>query len=392
MILPLKTKNQPESPPYATFSLIALNIVIYVCTSNGLFIRDSVVEQFALTHANVGPLTLFSSMFLHGDIFHIAGNMWFLWLLGAAVEGRLKTIKFVLLYFLSGLCGDGLHLVMTIGQQDVPSLGASGAIMGLLGAALWMFPHSKMVVGYFFGWWWYGLWEWRMWGVALYYLGFDLLGVVMSSGSDGIAHFAHLGGALGGFLVALAMRVGRDDVVVSDAKSTLTDVGDLRVLSKHELGQMVGSQPNNAELALAWMNRSLQYGSLPGADVTQHFLRHGREIVRNGDIEQVGAAVFNLSQQPGAVPAQLLLDAATRLERESRPQLAKPLLERAISAADCTDAVAESAIFKLGMIEEAWFQNHAKALELFQEHARRWPMSPMDAQVKARIAVLSSRI
>lgn len=391
MLLPIKTKNPPESPPYATLGLIALNIIVYICTSNGLEIRESVVTGFALTHANVSPLTLLSSMFLHGDILHILGNMWFLWLLGAAVEGRLKTLKFLLLYLIAGLTGSGLHLLVTMSQNDLPSLGASGAIMGLMGAALWMFPFSKMKIFYFFGLWWYGIWEWRMWGVALYYLGFDILEAALFGGLDGVAHFAHLGGALGGFLVALALKAKRDDPTVSDAKSELAESSDLRALTKFELSKLALGQPDNQDVAMAWMSRSLEYGNRPAPDCTTHFLKHARGLSRTGDVDQVGAAFFNLSETPGAVPAQVLFDAGVRLEREGRPQLALPILERVLRAPDCTDSLAESATFKLGMIQEAWYQNHARALELFEEFDRRWPLSPMEGQVKERIRVLRGK-
>src|SRR5512135_1416160 len=121
MFIPVRTKNPPERPPVVTIGLIALNVLIYAFTSDGFEVRDEVVSQFALTHANAGPLTLFSSMFLHGGAMHILGNMWFLWILGAAVEGRLGHLKYLALYLLSGLTGDGLHLLMTAGQNDAPS-------------------------------------------------------------------------------------------------------------------------------------------------------------------------------------------------------------------------------------------------------------------------------
>lgn len=391
MFLPIKTKNPPESPPYATFALIALNVIVYACTSNGLEVRESVVKNFALTHANASPLTLFSSMFLHGDILHILGNMWFLWLLGAAVEGRLKTGKFLLLYLVAGLVGDGLHLLMTMSQNDVPSLGASGAIMGLLGAALWMFPFSKVKVFYWFSLWWHGVWEWRMWGVALYYLGFDIVEAAVFGGLDGVAHFAHIGGALGGFLVALAFRAKRDDPVVSDAKSELADANDLRALSKFDLSRLAMSQQDNKDIALAWMSRCVEYGGIPPQDCVEHFLKHARILAREGDIDQVGPAFFNLSEVQGRVPSNVLFDVGVRLEKEGRPQLAVPLLERVLRAPDCTDSIAEGAVFRLGMAQEAWFQNHAKALEWFEYFQQRWPMSPMEPQVKERVRVLRQR-
>ncbi len=392
MILPYKTKNPPESLPAATIGLIALNILIYVFTSNGLEIREEVVKQFALTHTNLGPVTLLSSMFLHGSIFHILGNMWFLWLLGAAVEGRLKTFKFVLLYLVSGLVGDALHLAMTMNHPNIPSLGASGAIMGLMGAALWMFPHSRMKVFYWFGIFWHGTWEWRMWGVALYYLGFDIVDALLFSGLDGVAHFAHLGGALGGFLTALAFRANRDDVEVSDAKSELSDSSDLTSLTKFELEKLAKGQPESKEIALAWMVRGSDYGGYPSQECINHFLKHASALVKDGELDAFLHVLVNLSSKDGVVPAKILFDAGVRAEKEARAQIAISLLERSLKQPDCSDSIAESACFKLGQINESWFQNYSRALEWYEYTLKRWPMSSLEVQMKDRIRYLNGKL
>ena len=150
MILPVKAKNLPESFPYVTVALITLNVIIYCFTAEyGLFIRESVVDQWALKGSDFFSVNLLTSMFLHADPFHLLGNMWFLYLFGFAVEGRMKAIKFTVLYLVSGFCGDLLHqLFFGITQPDIPGLGASGAIMGVMGAAIFIFPHSRIKVVY----------------------------------------------------------------------------------------------------------------------------------------------------------------------------------------------------------------------------------------------------
>lgn len=110
MLLPVKAKNPPESVPYGTIGLIAINILIYALTSEyGLIIREEVVDAWAFKSMDFPSVTLLTSMFLHIDVWHILGNMWFLYLFGFAVEGRLKSGKFLLLYFASGFGGDLMH-------------------------------------------------------------------------------------------------------------------------------------------------------------------------------------------------------------------------------------------------------------------------------------------
>ena len=93
MIIPFRTKNPPEHFPYVTLILIVVNVLIYFLTSLGnycLRIDDTVIEQFAVTHNTLNLWRLTTAMFLHANLEHIIGNMLFLWIFGAAVEGRLR--------------------------------------------------------------------------------------------------------------------------------------------------------------------------------------------------------------------------------------------------------------------------------------------------------------
>ncbi len=390
MILPLRTKNAPESVPYVTWTLIGANVLIFFLTSHWLVVRDDVAERFALTREGLSPLTLLSSMFLHGDILHLAGNMWFLYLLGRMVEGRLRPLKFALLYLAAGLAGDALHLGLTMNHPDIPSLGASGAIMGVLGAAIWMFPFTRLTVGYWFGIWFYGTWEWRIWGVALYYLGFDLLGAVAGAGSTGggVAYLAHLGGAAGGFVAALALRAKRDDATEGEAKSMLHEAeGDFRGLPVGDLAHLARRSPDNVDLALAWAAGEARRGAIP-PECRNHVVRLLPRAVSTADVESLGSVVANLCMAGAGPPAGTVLRVATRLEAEGQPQLANLLLDRVRTSADASESDVETAVFRQALLRESWFQDYAGAWHLYSEHARRWPMSPMEGQVRERLAAL----
>src|SRR5579884_892383 len=138
MLLPYRAKNPPESAPYATIGIIVLNVLVYLATANyanfAWSIRPECVPALAINDEHFSIWRLFSSMFLHENLLHIAGNMLFLWVFGSAVEGRLRSVKFVIVYLLCGIGGDLLHeFVVGMYNPALYSLGASGAIMGIAG-------------------------------------------------------------------------------------------------------------------------------------------------------------------------------------------------------------------------------------------------------------------
>ena len=334
-------------------------------------------------------------MFLHGDILHLLGNMWFLYLFGFAVEGRLRPLRFLLLYFLSGLAGDFLQISMLAHLEDIPSLGASGAVMGVMGAALWMFPFSRISVFYFFFPYGIGTWEWRMWAVAIYYLVWDMLGafLTLASGlSGGVGNLAHLGGAGGGFLLALLLRGKRDDSDVGEAKSVLSEgEGDHRLLTRGQLADLAKAEPNNPKVALAWMQSGMHDGRAPQPECLEMVRRLWPQILRDGDPKVLSEVALALALRPDVLSARQMMDAAMLVEKAGHPQVALTLYERSRTAPGSTDADQETAVFRAAMIQEAWFQNYVQALALLEEHQSRWPFSPMAGQVAERLRVARAK-
>jgi membrane associated rhomboid family serine protease len=144
---------------------------------------------------------LATTMFLHGGWMHLLGNMWYLWIFGDNVEDRLGHGRFFLLYLLAGLGGSLLHLIFNWGTA-VPAIGASGAIAGVLGAYLRLYPHARILtffppLGIF------GLWQ----VPAIVWLGFWFLlqfftgTQSLASGGGGVAWWAHVGGFVAGLVL-----------------------------------------------------------------------------------------------------------------------------------------------------------------------------------------------
>lgn len=143
--IPLKIDIETKKIPLVTISLIIINSLIFgLCIYFGNL--DEIRNSYGLVPKNIGSCqklyTLITSMFLHANISHIIGNMWFLWLFGVAIEDICGKARYILLYFICGLVG-GLLAVLVDPSFSVAIVGASGAISGLIGASMLMLPYAN---------------------------------------------------------------------------------------------------------------------------------------------------------------------------------------------------------------------------------------------------------
>ncbi len=393
MLLPIRSKNPPENLPIITIILIVVNVFVYALTTNGWEIKEAVLRDWGLKGSNFNFIHMNSSMFLHAGLFHLLGNMWFLYLFGFAVEGRLKWFKFLILYFAAGYAGDGLHQVL-VGHihPDIPSIGASGAIMGTVGAALWMFPHGKIDVLYYFGIWAAGVWECPMWGIACIYLGMDLLGALISAGGGGIGHLAHLGGAAGGLVVCMLYRPKRDDDFTSTAKATLAETKDLSVLSRLQLSNLHKANPEDDAVILNWMYKSLREPGGPKPECREAFFKFLPRMLQQQEIGPIAQCVSTLNLPPGTVKSSIVIDCATRLERANDNMSAIRMYEAVLKDPNATQGDQEAAMFRGGLLSEAVFQRYDSAYAAYTELIRRWPMSPFADQARTRLAYVQTRL
>jgi membrane associated rhomboid family serine protease len=210
-MIPLKDNIPSYRPPIVTVALITANALIYMyLLSLGDAYQYALVKWGTIPYevtqgteltpelAFPIPLSLLSSMFLHGGFFHLVGNMLYLWIFGDNVEDQLGHVKFFVFYILCGLAASLLHIFTTPNSQ-IPMVGASGAIAGVLGAYMITFPKARIWTLIFFG------FFIRIIAIpALFVLGFwfilQLLYALPSIGSTsgGVAFFAHVGGFLVG--------------------------------------------------------------------------------------------------------------------------------------------------------------------------------------------------
>ncbi|MFZ5907826.1 MAG: rhomboid family intramembrane serine protease [Nitrospirota bacterium] len=210
-LIPYKDDNPTRIFPYATIGIIALNILVFlleVTSASGL--RKATYSYGAIPHSlltfeqlqPVHPtVTVFSSMFMHGGLFHLGGNMLYLWIFGNNIEDKLGHTRFIFFYLFCGVIA-AYSYAFTNPQSTIPMVGASGAVAGVLGSYLLLFPHARVHTLIFLG---FFITTIKI--PALIVIGFwaiiQFINGLISTGlreEGGVAWFAHIGGFLIGLV------------------------------------------------------------------------------------------------------------------------------------------------------------------------------------------------
>jgi len=223
-MFPLYDENPRSTRPYVNYALIIINFVVFVweiivsgffsnerATMSMLlnygFVPDKFLESISRFHVE-GVTTIFSSMFMHGGIMHILGNMLFLWIFGDNIEDRFGHTRYLMSYLFWGFVASMAHTAWALGvggeQLMVPAVGASGAISGVLGTYLLLFPRARIVTLVFIG---FFITRNRIPAFAYLPLWFIFQLIPAAFGSvGGIAYVAHIGGFVAGAVFGLGYR------------------------------------------------------------------------------------------------------------------------------------------------------------------------------------------
>lgn len=211
-MFPLYDENPTKTRPYVTWILIATNVVVFAWQLTRGFTDTDILEYGAIPGFLMQGErlhTLFTSMFMHGGLLHIFGNMLYLFIFGDNAEDRFGHFKFLILYLAFGVVADIAHswIIFQFNPAEIgiPAVGASGAISGVLGAYILFFPRANIVTLVFFGY--FGTTAKIK---SVFYLGFWFFLQFISSIIDpygGVAYWAHIGGFLIGLLTALVFKI-----------------------------------------------------------------------------------------------------------------------------------------------------------------------------------------
>jgi membrane associated rhomboid family serine protease len=216
MFIPLRDENPTRITPYINYLLVAINMVIFLY---GITLPHRVQNALAMTYGTIPVrfehllagggqaeatlITLFTSMFLHGGLAHLLGNMLFLWIFGDNVEEFFGHAGYLVFYLFCGVTSGVTHILFNL-HSAVPAVGASGAISGVMGAYIFLFPHSRiltlvliflvplpafLILGY--------------WFLLQFAAGVSSFGI---AATGGVAWWAHIGGFLTGLSIAASTK------------------------------------------------------------------------------------------------------------------------------------------------------------------------------------------
>jgi membrane associated rhomboid family serine protease len=202
--------SQRRTLPVVTYGLIGVNVLVFLLELSG---GDAFINAWAFVPARFAAnpggqaITIFTAMFMHGGWMHLLGNMLFLWIFGDNVEDRFGRLKFLLFYLLTGIAATFAQFALAP-HSPVPNVGASGAIAGVLGAYILMFPQARVnvllgrqvvampaivVLGF--------------WIAVQLFSGVGTIGHTgESAGTGGVAYMAHIGGFFTGLLLTFLFR------------------------------------------------------------------------------------------------------------------------------------------------------------------------------------------
>lgn len=212
-MIPLRDNNPRRTVPFVTYTLIALNALAFLWQlslgqnlERALFQIAFIPARFWIPGGWVfDAITVITSMFLHGSLMHIGSNMLYLFIFGDNIEDRLGHGKYVVFYLLCGFLATYAHAIFSPGSR-IPAIGASGAIAGVLGAYLLLFPRAQVMTllpififitireipaVFILG----------LWFVLQLFSGVGSLGVTDAQDMGGVAYFAHIGGFVAGMVL-----------------------------------------------------------------------------------------------------------------------------------------------------------------------------------------------
>ena len=210
-MIPLRSSERTYSTPVVTLALIAVNLVLFIYEVS---LPEDELNRLIRLHGIVPDRFHFSmlltSMFLHGGWMHVLGNMWFLWIFGKGIEDLLGHARFLIFYLACGVVAGLLHL-LTNPYSPVPTIGASGAIAGVMGAYLIKFPRASIVTLIFIFVFFTTVdipaaFLLIYWFLIQFFSGIGSVGESQISHGD-VAWFAHVGGFVAGMLLVKLMPV-----------------------------------------------------------------------------------------------------------------------------------------------------------------------------------------
>lgn len=222
-MFPIRDDQPRFSTPFVNYFIIALNVLVFVffelpVQAQGDRAFAALLGNFAMIPAHVtgaftghgnytianAVLTIFTSMFMHGGLLHIVGNLWFLWIFGDNVEDYLGHFPYLIFYLVCGFAAAVTDIALGP-TSPVPTLGASGAIAGIMGAYIVLYPRARVqtlvVLVVFFTFWWLPAWVFLGYWFLIQFVFTSAMATSVRHQTGGVAFAAHVGGFVAGLLL-----------------------------------------------------------------------------------------------------------------------------------------------------------------------------------------------
>ena len=358
-LFPYKVNRAFKEVPLLTIIIIAVNAFFYFGTSVDL---ENTVKYLGFVPNIHGLYTWFTSMFLHGDFFsHLLWNMYFLWLFGALLEDVLGKLKFSLIYLSSGLVAclvhAGIIALFVPSLKEVPLIGASGAIAGLLGVFAVRFYKNKISIAYFvfillFIRW--GVLEITSVAALSIWVGRELLSGLLQIGglASPVAHWAHIGGFVFGVIVALSFRLAKDaDVEYLSGEADSWARMGIHSGASSRYTQLIENRPKDPEAYRKLARSMLFSGNENREEIIQNYMKAINLFLKNQQKQEAMQAYQELNDAYAGV----VLDAKTQFalgsvsESQAQFQVAADAYYKLIeNHPDCPET--EKASFRLAHI------------------------------------------
>ncbi|HEY3316798.1 MAG TPA: rhomboid family intramembrane serine protease [Coriobacteriia bacterium] len=391
-VLPFKVDRALKRLPLVTIILISVNVIVCLAT----FLDIHSIAKVAGFRMDVnGTWTWFTSMFLHVDpVFHLGGNMYFLWLFGSVVEDAIGRVRYILLYLAGGLAASLAHGLMVLAfmpqLRNVPAIGASGALAAVVGVFAVRFYKTNMRLAYFV---WilvfirYGVWRiTSVAGVALWAARELLSGLIAVSGApSGVANWAHLGGLAFGIVASMTFGFVReaDHEYLGDEAAEYAAAGTHSIAAQ-KYRRLAETAPEDPEVLVASACESAAAGQETPA--SRDFGKAVGLLSRSGRTGEIVEAYerFRISGAPVKLDARTLQTVGSAADAARRYDLAVPLYRELVERYPASRE-AERAVFRIAHVYLASGME-AEALQTWAWFTRTYPNSEWNAYADVRFS------
>ncbi len=409
LILPYKTDRPRIRPAYLTITLIVINVLVQVIQWNTPEVQvqvgrgaeaemipmPMVIASYGLWGSHPTLEAMFTHMFVHGGLLHLAGNMLFLWIFGSLIEDVLRPWGLAALYFGGGLMAAATHVFVSaaVGHDlNVPLVGASGSVAAVMGLFMLRFHRTKVriVMGFLLIFWW-RFWVRAVWALA-YWIGLEVIDGVLSNmdtEGSGTAHWAHIGGFAAGAIVAPfigGLTQAQKEYITDDPQTNVEYVRRGEIVSAEE--KTLAADPTNAYQMRRLARAYREAGEYE--DATATYLRSIHRFASRNMLEQAAEVYLELMEHNDAaeIPPEVLLKLAQHLEEH---HLAMAVWTyQALTVRHPTRPEAELALLRLAVLYKETLLQPEQAARCLQEFFHRYPQSEWIPQAQSLWYHLSS--